>query len=187
MKGLKLVTLVTISLLTSLTYIVLTGFANVGLDLNQQAIKVKAKIIYSCFSKVDDCDDLLAKLIRKAKVNIRVMVMLITADTLADELIRAHNRGVNIKIIIDDNWVNRTGSDFWKLKMAGIEIRHDGKSSLMHHKVMIIDGKIVVTGSYNWSKSAEDRNDENIVVIKNKKVAKIYLREFNRIWSNAKP
>jgi phosphatidylserine/phosphatidylglycerophosphate/cardiolipin synthase-like enzyme len=55
----------------------------------------------------------------------------------------------------------------------------------MHHKFMIIDGKIVVTGSYNWSYSAEEKNDENLVVILSPNTAKLYETEFNRIWSQA--
>jgi phosphatidylserine/phosphatidylglycerophosphate/cardiolipin synthase-like enzyme len=55
----------------------------------------------------------------------------------------------------------------------------------MHHKFMVIDGEIVVTGSYNWSAAAEERNDENLVVIRDRGVAEAFEREFERIWSQS--
>jgi len=52
----------------------------------------------------------------------------------------------------------------------------------MHNKVMIIDSEIVVTGSYNWSVSAEERNDENIIIVRSRKIAEEYERKFEEIW-----
>jgi phosphatidylserine/phosphatidylglycerophosphate/cardiolipin synthase-like enzyme len=57
----------------------------------------------------------------------------------------------------------------------------------MHHKFMIVDGELVVTGSYNWSTAAEDRNDENFVVIRDKAVVDRFTQEFNRLLSIARP
>jgi phosphatidylserine/phosphatidylglycerophosphate/cardiolipin synthase-like enzyme len=57
----------------------------------------------------------------------------------------------------------------------------------MHHKFMIVDGELVVTGSYNWSTAAEDRNDENFVVIRDKEVVDRFTQEFNRLLSIARP
>jgi phosphatidylserine/phosphatidylglycerophosphate/cardiolipin synthase-like enzyme len=57
----------------------------------------------------------------------------------------------------------------------------------MHHKFMVIDGYIVVTGSYNWSTAAETRNDENIVVMFDRDVAQRFVQEFERVWQSASP
>jgi phosphatidylserine/phosphatidylglycerophosphate/cardiolipin synthase-like enzyme len=111
------------------------------------------------------------------------MVMLITQDELADALIDAYERGVDVDIVIDDDWYFRPGSDYQDIVDAGIDIRGDERGGLMHHKVMIIDGYIIVTGSYNWSASAEDSNDENILIIKSTIIASEYIDEFKRIWS----
>ena len=111
------------------------------------------------------------------------MVMLITHDCLSNALISAHNRGVDVDIIIDSDWVSSSGSDYDDLQSAGIDIREDTRSGLMHHKVMIIDGYIIITGSYNWSASAEDTNDENVLILKSETVSQLYLSEFNRIWN----
>jgi len=63
--------------------------------------------------------------------------------------------------------------------------RLDGNPYLMHHKVMIVDGEVAVTGSYNWSWSAENRNDENLVIIRDAETAPLYEAEFQRVWSQA--
>jgi len=135
------------------------------------------------FTRIEDTSLLLQYWIGRANETIIAMVMLITQDELADALIQAHNRGIEIDIIIDDDWLYSSGSEYQDLLYAGIDIRGDNRGDLMHHKVMIIDGYVVVTGSYNWSASAEDRNDENIIILKSENIAKMYMEEFNRLWA----
>ncbi len=65
-------------------------------------------------------------------------------------------------------------------------MRLDANPDRMHHKVIVIDGKIVITGSYNFSASAEERNDENVVIIFDEAVAKVYLQEVARVVGEAK-
>jgi phosphatidylserine/phosphatidylglycerophosphate/cardiolipin synthase-like enzyme len=67
----------------------------------------------------------------------------------------------------------------------GLEVRQDGNSEFMHHKVFIIDGSIVVTGSFNFSNSAATSNDENVLIIHNADIAQAYLEEFDRLWAEA--
>lgn len=69
----------------------------------------------------------------------------------------------------------------------GIDIRHDDRSGRMHHKVMIIDDYIIVVGSYNWSASAEDSNDENILILKSTDIVTEYLEEFDRLLAQTSP
>jgi phosphatidylserine/phosphatidylglycerophosphate/cardiolipin synthase-like enzyme len=66
-----------------------------------------------------------------------------------------------------------------------VDVRLDGKPYLTHHKFMVVDGKIVVTGSYNWSYSAEEKNDENLIVVSSPDIARLYEAEFNRVWGQA--
>jgi len=68
------------------------------------------------------------------------------------------------------------------MKIEGLPVRLDKNKNRMHHKVIIIDKRRVLTGSYNFSKSANKRNDENILMIDNKKIAKEYLKEFYRLY-----
>jgi phosphatidylserine/phosphatidylglycerophosphate/cardiolipin synthase-like enzyme len=140
-----------------------------------------------CFSRVEQCDNLLINLISQARKSVYVAIYSFTRDGLARALIDAKNRGVEVKIIIEEENAYGQGSDYRMLKEAGVDIRLDGNPALMHHKFMVVDGEIIVTGSYNWSTAAEDRNDENFVVIRDRSVAERFIQEFNRLLSIARP
>jgi phosphatidylserine/phosphatidylglycerophosphate/cardiolipin synthase-like enzyme len=140
-----------------------------------------------CFSRTERCDDLLTGLIRGAKDRIYVAIYSFTSDRLAEALIEARRRGVDVRVVMERREANGTGSEYPRLRGAGVEVKLDANPGLMHHKFMVIDGEIVVTGSYNWSAAAEERNDENLVVIRDRGVAGAYEREFERIWSQSPP
>ncbi len=148
-------------------------------------VKIGSEIISVCFSRVEICQDDIVTAIDRARTRVYIMVFIFTADAIADALIRARDRGVEVKVIVDDEQAWIRGSEFQRLKDAGINIRTDNREGLMHHKVVIIDGEIVITGSYNFSYSAEDRNDENVLIIRDKALATLYEGEFNRIWEGS--
>ena len=79
------------------------------------------------------------------------------------------------------------GGEYEHLLNAGLDVRLDGNPRNMHHKVIIIDGQIVVTGSYNFSASAEERNDENTLILHNPDIAAQFLAEFQRVYAAAEP
>jgi len=155
--------------------------ASLESEISDFEAPVEFEFVTVSFSRPEDTSSLLQYWIGKANVTIQLMVMLITQDELASSLIDAHERGVDVDVIIDDDWVSSSGSDYQGILDAGIDIRGDERGGLMHHKVMIIDGYIVVVGSYNWSASAEDSNDENLLVLKSTVIATQYLEEFDRI------
>lgn len=137
--------------------------------------------VEASFSRPEDTSSRLQYWIGRAEESIKVMMYLITQNELADALKAAHDRGIQITVIIDNDWVDSSGSDYQTLLDYGIDIRHDDRSGTMHHKVMVIDDWIVIVGSYNWSASAEDSNDENIMILKSTIIAAEYLDEFDRI------
>ena len=81
--------------------------------------------------------------------------------------------------------LSNTGGEYETLLKNGVDVRLDGNPSSMHHKVIIIDEQIVVTGSYNFSQSAKARNDENTLNILNSEIATLYIEEFERVWLEA--
>jgi phosphatidylserine/phosphatidylglycerophosphate/cardiolipin synthase-like enzyme len=141
----------------------------------------------TCFSRVEQCDVLLISLINRANRSVYVAVYSFTRDSLATALIYAKERGVEVRVVIERERAYEQGSEYSRLKSAGVDVRLDGNPNLMHHKFMVIDGHVVVTGSYNWSSAAEDRNDENIVVIFDRDVAQRFVQEFERVWQTASP
>jgi len=136
-----------------------------------------------CFSRVGQCDDVIAHLIGEARKSIYVAIYSFTRDNLARALIEAKGRGVDVRVVLEGDNAYASGSDYQLLKDGGVDVRLDGNPALMHHKFMIVDGELVLTGSYNWSTAAEDRNDENIVIIRDRHVAEAFTQEFNRLWS----
>jgi phosphatidylserine/phosphatidylglycerophosphate/cardiolipin synthase-like enzyme len=141
----------------------------------------------TCFSRVERCDVLLISLINRANRSVYVAVYSFTRDSLAAALISAKERGVEVRVVIERERAYEQGSEYPRLKSAGVDVRLDGNPNSMHHKFMVIDGYVVVTGSYNWSSAAEDRNDENIVVILDRDVAQRFVQEFERVWQTASP
>jgi phosphatidylserine/phosphatidylglycerophosphate/cardiolipin synthase-like enzyme len=141
----------------------------------------------TCFSRVERCDVLLISLINRANRSVYVAVYSFTRDSLATALISAKERGVEVRVVIERERAYEQGSEYPRLKSAGVDVRLDGNPNSMHHKFMVIDEYIVVTGSYNWSTAAETRNDENIVVILDRDVAQRFVQEFERVWQTASP
>lgn len=138
-----------------------------------------------CFSRYEYCIAEITSRIKKASKYIYVLAYLLTSDDIADALIDAHNKNVNVKIIVERSMVNVTGSDYWRLKQAGIDTRVENTTYLLHHKIIIIDGKIVITGSYNFSRAAEDENYENLIIINDPEIVHAYEEEFSRVIQNS--
>ncbi len=139
-----------------------------------------------CFSAIMDCSSIIQRYIERANHSIYVMVYSFTQDELGKALVSAARRGVEVVVVVEGNQVSEY-SEVERLRNAGVKVFLDGNPFLMHHKVAIIDGVFVITGSYNWSRSAEDRNDENVVVLRGEHVATLFIEEFNRVLSEAIP
>jgi len=145
--------------------------------------RVSAEVLDVCFSRVDFCRDDIISWINNAESYVYVMVYSFTADEIADALVDAHRRGLDVRVVIDNEQAAGPGSVYDRLKAAGVPTRVDARAALMHHKVVVIDGEIVITGSYNFSAAAEDRNDENLIIIRDPEVARLYKDEFLRLWN----
>jgi len=108
-----------------------------------------------------------------------------TLQNVAEALISAHDRGIEVKVVFDKSQIAGY-SQYALLKSAGIELRNDtNPSGIMHNKVAIIDNRIVITGSFNWTNSAENSNNENLIVIHSVDAASRYESEFQNIWSQS--
>jgi phosphatidylserine/phosphatidylglycerophosphate/cardiolipin synthase-like enzyme len=129
----------------------------------------------------------LARLFSSANRSIYAMVYLITLDEISDALVEAARRGVSVKLLVEAENVDIKGSDVVALARAGIDVRVDTNKYLMHHKVAVVDERVVVTGSMNWSYSGSQRNNENILIIESRELARVYLEEFLLLWETASP
>lgn len=103
-------------------------------------------------------------------------------DGIASALIRAHLRGVKIRILVDRLQAGNRYADDERLEKAGIPLLRDSRSGSMHWKTIIGDAMAVGTGSFNWTKSADLYNAENFVIIRLKYVIQTFQREFHDLW-----
>ncbi|MCG8696554.1 MAG: phospholipase D-like domain-containing protein [Bacteroidales bacterium] len=138
------------------------------------------------FSPGNDCLNSILLYLRSAIRNIRICVFTISDDRIAEAIMYAHKKGVDIKLITDDDKSNDKGSDVCRLAQEGIVVKMDNSPHHMHHKFAVVDEKIALTGSYNWTRSAAEYNQENLLVTEEKHVVNMYLKEFDRLWQRMK-
>jgi phosphatidylserine/phosphatidylglycerophosphate/cardiolipin synthase-like enzyme len=140
------------------------------------------------FSPHGGIENRIVELIRGAKKNIKFLAYSFTSDPIGQAMRDQMFFGINISGVMDDGQINSNeGTEYDLLKQAGLDVRRDGIEGLMHHKVIIIDDSIVITGSYNFTNSGETRNDENVIILFNIEAAAQYLDEFWRVYAMAKP
>lgn len=113
--------------------------------------------------------------------NVDIMAFSFTADDIAEALARRMNKGVKVRALFETRNASSQYSDDDFLARQGAQVVMDPNSSAMHHKVIIIDGETVITGSYNFSNAAEKDNDENALILHSPEVAKRYEQQFERL------
>ena len=143
------------------------------------------------FSPNGNCEKAIIEEIGRAKSCIHIAMFNFTNGRIARELVKVSKQGIDIKVIAD---MESSSDDYSKgrfLENKGIDIKYrkgpnrnnlGDETGLMHNKFAVIDGKVVITGSYNWTTSAEKWNYENLLIIPSARVAELFEREFNRLW-----
>ena len=140
------------------------------------------------FSPDDGVEAALLDLIVNANRSIDFMSFTFTSDPLGSALRERAAAGIGVRGVMDsDQIVSGLGSEYSAFRQAGLDIRSDGLAGQMHHKVLILDGQVVVLGSYNFTRAAESRNDENLLVIYDGGIAAEFLAEFQRQFQRATP
>lgn len=120
--------------------------------------------------------------INDAKKSIDFMAFSFTHDELGKAMMDKFKSGITVRGVFEEKQISRH-SEYVKMEQIGMLVKIDESPGTMHHKVIIIDEKTVVTGSYNFSKNAETNNSENLLIIKNNKnIGKAYVEEFNRLY-----
>lgn len=138
------------------------------------------------FSPDDGVLAVLYNLLSKADESIYFLAFSFTSNELGAIVREQAGAGLVIKGVMDREQVaSNTGTEFDPFRQAGLDVHIDGNDGQMHHKVFIIDEKIVVMGSYNFSRAAEERNDENILIIYNEDIARFFVDEFERVYDRA--
>ena len=132
-----------------------------------------------CFSPKGGCTEAVVKEIDAAKKTIIVQAYSFTSAPIAKALVEAHKRGVDVRVILDKSQRTEKYSSADFVLHAGIPIWIDAQHAIAHNKVMVIDGATVLTGSFNFTKAAEEHNAENLLVIRDKALAEKYAANWN--------
>ena len=132
-----------------------------------------------CFTPGGQCTDKIVSAINSAESTIDVQAYGFTSASIVKALLQAQKRGVKVTAIVDKSNATHTYSAITVLMNNHIPVMIDSKVAIAHNKVMIIDDKTVVTGSFNFTKSAQTRNAENVLIITDQQLAQAYLNNFN--------
>jgi hypothetical protein len=136
------------------------------------------------FSLSDNPQREIIKNINRAQASINIDMYIFTDREIALPLIKAQERGVKVRLYLDKDKVNYQYSQSRFLVQNGIKIRISSNKYIMHNKFAIIDNCLLLTGSYNWTFSANKRNDENLMVIDDPEIISIFQNQFVYLWTN---
>ncbi len=140
------------------------------------------------FSPDDEVANRIIDLLAGAQDSIYFLAYSFNAEKISDAMLKRSQAGVTLAGVFEKTEVaaSKNSSEYDLMRSAGLDVRLDGNPKNMHDKIIVIDGKIVITGSYNFTAAAEDKNDENILIIHNADIAALYLQDFWRIYRRAK-
>lgn len=123
-------------------------------------------------------------LLGSARQSVDICVFTITDDRIADAILEVKHRGVRLRIISDDDKSFDRGSDIQRLREAGVPLRVDRSPHHMHHKFALFDEGTLLTGSYNWTRSAANHNLENVIVTADPRLVGAFHDLFERLWAD---
>jgi phosphatidylserine/phosphatidylglycerophosphate/cardiolipin synthase-like enzyme len=130
------------------------------------------------FSPKGGSTEAIERQIANAKSEILFQAYSFTSAPIAKALINAHKRGIKVEAILDKSQRTEKYTSATFLANSGIPTFIDDRHAIAHNKVIIIDREIVITGSFNFTKAAEEKNAENLLIIKNKDLAKLYVENW---------
>jgi phosphatidylserine/phosphatidylglycerophosphate/cardiolipin synthase-like enzyme len=140
------------------------------------------------FSPRGGCQDSLVQELQKARKEILVQAYSFTADPLTFALVDAKKRGLDVEVLLDKSNETERHSDLKILLDKGVHPLIDAEHAIAHNKIVIIDQKVVITGSYNFTNQAEGENAENMIILRgHPEIARQYRDNFMKHKSHCKP
>jgi phosphatidylserine/phosphatidylglycerophosphate/cardiolipin synthase-like enzyme len=154
--------------------------------LAEQSVVVNGSPIQVVFTSEDHAiAESIIPVVSSATKSIRFLAFSYTNSPLGEAMIQSAQNGVDVAGVFEKLGSDTESAELKGLFCAQIPARQDGNSSFMHNKVIVVDERYVITGSLNFSANAEESNDENVMIIDNPDIAKLYLQDFERVWALA--
>ncbi|HOG48076.1 MAG TPA: phospholipase D-like domain-containing protein [Anaerolineae bacterium] len=151
----------------------------------QPQVTIDGTLVENYFAPEDKVSEKLVALLGKAQKSIRFMDFSFTDDNIGEAMLQRAKAGVSVAGVFERRGADTAHAEYPPMKQAGLDVLLDGNPYVMHHKVIIIDDSIVVTGSFNFTASADQSNDENVLIIHSASVAQQYLEEYERVRQRA--
>ncbi|XP_071066376.1 mitochondrial cardiolipin hydrolase [Dasypus novemcinctus] len=143
-----------------------------------------------CLCGLPHGESSLSRLLRAllaARASLEICLFAFSSPQLGRAVQLLHQRGVRVRIVTDCDYMALNGSQIGLLRKAGIPVRHDQDLGYMHHKFAIVDKKVLITGSLNWTTQAIQNNKENVLIMEDEEYVQLFLAEFERIWEEFNP
>lgn len=134
------------------------------------------------FSPGPGCLNAVREHLMRARQSVDVCVFTVSDDRITAEILAAHRRGVSVRLVTDNDKAFDAGSDVDLLRESGIAVTVDATSAHMHHKFALVDGKWLLNGSFNWTRSASENNEENLVVSNDPELVRQFRNRFEALW-----
>ena len=152
-----------------------------------QSAKVNGSQILVIFTSEDGAlETAIIPFVLGAKSSVYFMAFSFTDYPLAAAMIQQWNNGVEVAGVFEAFGSTTDAAELRTLFCADVPVRQDGNGGFLHHKVIVVDERYVITGSMNFSTNAEKSNDENVFIIDNSEIAQLYINEFERVWAMGK-
>jgi phosphatidylserine/phosphatidylglycerophosphate/cardiolipin synthase-like enzyme len=140
------------------------------------------------FSPRAGATEVVVQVIGEAKRSIHVAAYGFTSEPIAEALVTAHQRGVDVEAVLDKSNAPARDTRAAELVAAGVPVRIDSQYAIMHDKFIVVDGASVETGLFNFTSAAENGNAENVLVLREyPEVARQYEANWQRLWAKSRP
>lgn len=133
-----------------------------------------------CFTPGGNCTDVIVKEIGSARKSILVQAYSFTSPPIAEALVKAKARGVDVRVILDKSQRTEKYSGATFLTNGGVPILIDNNHAIAHNKVMVLDDEVAITGSFNFTRAAQERNAENVLVLRDKALSAQYTENWHK-------
>lgn len=151
--------------------------------VDDQSITVGDTQMQVLFAPEDDAVEHILPYLEVAQTSIRFLAFSFTHDDLGEAMRNRSEAGVDVMGVFEKTGSSVSYSELGLMYCNGMAVRRDENSAFLHHKVIVVDEKIVITGSLNFSINGNESNDENVLIVDNADIASLYIQEFDRIWA----
>lgn len=155
--------------------------------LTEQSVVVNGSQILVIFTPENSAlENVIIPFVQGAESSVYFMAFSFTDYPLADAMIQRKLRDLDVAGVFETFGSTSESAELRTLFCGEVPVRQDGNRGFLHHKVIIVDERYVITGSLNFSTRAENTNDENVIIIDNAEIARLYVEEFERVWDLGK-